>query len=84
MKKQITFEQLKKLVKEDTGPNTFQKVNSYVDRIEGECSKVRTILADLYRDSRYGSENPQRKEKLFSSIEMIKDFLFGIEAELGR
>lgn len=87
MKKQITFNQLKRLVKESDEDKSidFGMVNQALDRIVKLVSQGKMKLQDLYRDQRYGSPSAVvNKEETLKVIAEISRLAKVVEKEINN
>ena len=84
MKKQITFEQLKKLVKESDDSIDFKFINSTLDQIVEMVSDCKRTLQDLYRDARYGKAPATmgRRQKVMQAMSEIRNLAHDISQEV--
>ena len=84
MKKQITFEQLKNLVKESDDSIDFKFINSTLDQIVKTVSDCKTTLQDLYRDARYGKTPATmgRRQQVIQAMSDIRNFAYDISQEV--
>ena len=87
MKKQITFEQLRKLVKESDEDESidFKFVNQALDRIVKLVPQCKMKLQDLYRDQRYGSPSAVvNKEETLKVVAEISRLAGVVEKEINN